>query len=469
MGVGRMSRPPRITGQQVEHNVQMQRILDVQRHQLSLFAEENNKLLSEAKQQAKMEVRRRQAEQDNCRTEMEYENKIMEEQRVKKRNDRIMEQNALLATELDKEKAEEERRTREIQRICDEAPELKELEKKLKIAYLNKERAAQYQEKVLLSQKEQERIQAIEDQMEYDRQSSLKSEDDKKGAKQAMYDDQRVVLQKQIRDKRDLLEEAKRQTLRDREMVDEIVQKINREDADEARMKREKQLETAAMVRKFEVQRQQELADAQARAKAEEDAINSYQEALANRDAGVAAKKQAKKEEEDRILAKIVEETERKRREEEEFNDLRDMLWAEELEAARARDAQARKDKAYNMRKEMMVANDKMLEAKAAQRIKDAENEARLIGLMRKKFADDEAKERQEEANKRQQKAHHMVLVEEQRAQRKAMYDEEKEGELEAAQEAARREAYRKQVIAEARKRLIDEHANRLKEFMPRM
>ena len=453
----------------MEHNVQMQRILDVQRHQLSLFAEENNKLLSEAKQQAKMEVRRRQAEQDNCRTEMEYENKIMEEQRVKKRNDRIMEQNALLATELDKEKAEEERRTREIQRICDEAPELKELEKKLKIAYLNKERAAQYQEKVLLSQKEQERIQAIEDQMEYDRQSSLKSEDDKKGAKQAMYDDQRVVLQKQIKDKRDLLEEAKRQTLRDREMVDEIVQKINREDADEARMKREKQLETAAMVRKFEEQRQQELADAQARAKAEEDAINSYQEALANRDAGVAAKKQAKKEEEDRILAKIVEETERKRREEEEFNDLRDMLWAEELEAARARDAQARKDKAYNMRKEMMVANDKMLEAKAAQRIKDAENEARLIGLMRKKFADDEAKERQEEANKRQQKAHHMVLVEEQRAQRKAMYDEEKEGELEAAQEAARREAYRKQVIAEARKRLIDEHANRLKEFMPRM
>lgn len=464
-----MSRPARITGQQVEHNVQMQRILDVQRHQLSLFAAENNKLLSEAKQQAKMEVRRREAEQGACRTEMEYENKIMEEQRVKRRNDRVMEQNALLATELDKEKAEEDRRTREIQRICDEAPELKELEKKLKIAYLNKERSAQYQEKVLLSQKEQERIQAIEDQMEYDRQLSLKSEDDKKGAKQAMYDDQRVVLQRQIRDKRELLDEAKRQTLRDREMVDDIVQKINREDADEAKMKREKQLETAAMVAKFEVQRQQEVAEAKARAQAEEEAINSYNEALANRGAGVAAKKQAKKEEEDRILAKIVEETERKRREEEEFNDLRDMLWAEELEATRARDAQARKDKAYNMRKEMMVANDKMLEAKAAQRIKDAENEARLIGLMRKKFADDEAKERQEENNKKQNKAHHMVLVEEQRAQRKAMYDEEKEGELEATQEAARREEYRKQVIAEARKRLIDEHANRLKEFMPRV
>ena len=78
--------------------MQMQRMLDVQRHQLSLFAAENNKLLSEAKQQAKMEIRRRQADQDACRTEMEYEKKIMEEQRVKRRNDRIVEQNALLAT-----------------------------------------------------------------------------------------------------------------------------------------------------------------------------------------------------------------------------------------------------------------------------------------------------------------------------------------------------------------------------------
>ena len=71
VGVGRMSRPPRITGQQVEHNVQQQRILDVQRHQLSLFAAENNKLLSEARAQAKVEIRRRQAEQDSCRPEME--------------------------------------------------------------------------------------------------------------------------------------------------------------------------------------------------------------------------------------------------------------------------------------------------------------------------------------------------------------------------------------------------------------
>jgi dTMP kinase len=247
------------------------------------------------------------------------------------------------------------------------------------------------------------------------------------------------------------------------------VQKIHREDANEAIERRKKQLETAEMVRKYEQQRQQELLDRKAAAKAEEDAINAYNQAVANRDAGVAAQKQAKKDEEDRILAKIVEETERKRKEEEEFSDLRDMLWAEELEAARAKDAQARKDKAYRQRKEMMDANDKMLAAKAEQRIKDAEKEARLIGLMRKKFAEDEARERAEEEARKASKAHHMVLVEQQRTQRRAMYDEEKEGELAATQEAARREDYRKQVIAEAKKRLLDEHAARLQEYMPRL
>jgi hypothetical protein len=189
---------------------------------------------------------------------------------------------------------------------------------------------------------------------------------------------------------------------------------------------------------------------------------------VAARGAGVAAKKQAKIDEEDRILAKIVEETERKRKEEEEFNDLRDMLWAEELEASRARDAQARKDKSYRMRQEMMEANEKMLVKKAELRIQEAENEARMIGIMKKKFAEDEARERAEEAEKKGIKAHHMVLIEQQAKQRRAMYEEEKQEELSANEERNRREEYRKAVIAEARKRLLEEHSQKLQGFMPK-
>lgn len=462
-------RPTRITAQAVERNVQMQRMLDVQRHELGLFAAENNKLLADANALSKIDIRRRQAHFQTCRSEQEYEERIREKQKQDRLQNRMALQNQTLATELDREVAEEERRAREIQRICEEAPELRELERALKIAYLNKERAAQYEEKVLLAQREQERIQSIEDQMEYDRQYSLKSEADKQGAKRAMYEDQRLVLQRQMREKQAQLEEARRQTERDREMVDEIVRRINAEDEADMRKRREMQAATAKMVRDYELQRQRELAAAKAKAKAEEDAIADYQRSMAERGAGVAAKKQAKKDEEDRILAKIVEETERKRREEEEFNNLRDMLWEEELEAKRAQDAQNRRDHQARMKREMMEANEQMLAAKVILRKQDAENEARMIALMRKKFAEDEAREKAAEDARRASKEKHMVLIEQQRQQRKSMYDQEKADELAFAQEAARREEYRKKVIQEARKRLIEEHAARLQGFMPRV
>ena len=464
-----MSRPVRISAQQVERNVQMQRLLDVQRHQLGLFAAENNKLLVEANAQSKVEIRRRQANQQACRSEMEYEQRFQQQEASKRLSDLTIQANQALAAELDREISEDERRNREIQRICNESEELKDLEHKLKIAYLNKERAAQYEEKVLLSQKEQERIQAIEDQMEYDRQYAIKKEADKKGAKKEMFDDQRVVLQRQIAERRALLDEAQRQTETDRKMVDEIVRRINDEDEGAARKRREQQAATSKMMKDYALQHQQEIAAAKAAAKAEEDAILSYQKSVEARSEGVAAQKQAKKDEDDRILAKIVAETERKRREEEEFSNLRDMLWEEELEAARARDSQARKDKQDRMRREMMEANNQMLAKKEFLRQQEAENELRMINLMKKKFADDEARERAEDAARKAHKAKHMVLIEQQARQRKSMYDEEKQAELSFAEEAAKREEYRKKVINEARKRLIAEHSAKLKMFMPRV
>ena len=185
------------------------------------------------------------------------------------------------------------------------------------------------------------------------------------------------------------------------------------------------------------------------------------------RNEGVAAKKQAKKDEEDRILRKIVEETERKRKEEEEFNSLRDMLWEEELEAKRAHEVQARKDAQRQMKQDMMEANSQMLETKKVMRMRDAENEARMVAMMRRKFAEDEAREREAEEARLRAKMHHMTLIERQRQDKRAMYDQERMQEMSESEEARKREEYRKKVIQEARKRLLEEHASRLKGYMP--
>ena len=228
-----------------------------------------------------------------------------------------------------------------------------------------------------------------------------------------------------------------------------------------------KQEELAAMVRAYEEQRKIEVAARKKAEKEEEDKIREYNRFMESRNAGVAAKKQAKKDEEDRILAKIVEETERKRLADEEFNNLRDMLWEEELEAKKRQLEEEKRNAQRRMKEEMMDANSRMMDLKAEAKRREQENEARMVSLMRKKFAEDDARERAEEAKRREQKMHHMTLIERQRLERQEMYDKEKAAESLAELEMQDKEAYRKRVIQEARKRLLEEHAAKLEGFMP--
>ena len=461
------SRPVRITSEAVDKNIKFQRELDIRQQQLEAFGKENANLISAANAQAKIDVQRRLMQQTICKNEQTQEDALRKVEYEKKFRELTIQQNQALASELDKDAADAERRAREIQKICEESPELRELEAMLRVAYLNKERAAQHEEKILLATREQERIQAIEDQMEQERIRAIRAESDKDKIKKAMYENQREVLQKQINDRRKQLSDAQQLIEKERKMVDDIIQRIHNEDEVDFRRRKEKQLATAQMVKAFEEQRRGELEAARERARAEDERIAAYNRAMEARSEGVAAKKQAKKDEEDRLLAQIVAETEQRRREEEEFTSLRDLLWEEELEAKRSADAEARRQKQTDMRRDMMAANEQIMRQKDEQRRLEAEKEARLVAAMRNKFAADERKEREEEAARRSVKVHHMTLVEKQRLERKSMYEQERSQEMASLDEAARREEYRKKVIAEARKRLLEEHAARLEGFMP--
>eukprot|EP01038_Epipyxis_sp_PR26KG_P005311 gene5311-7375_t len=459
-------RPVRITTQDVEKNIKLQRDLDVRRGELAAFSKENANLISASNAQTKIELQRRLTQQNNCRTEQQYENSIQEKMYNNKIRQLTLTQNQALASELDKDSASEERKRREIQKICEEAPELRELERMLKIAYLNKERAAQYEEKILLATREQERIQAIEDQMEYERIKSIRQDSEKGQEKKLAFENQRAILQRQIDEKHEQLQEARFQMEQEKLMVDDIIRKINEEDQADYMQRKEKQAATAKMVRDFEEQRAREKAAARKAELDEEERIRQFNQLMESRSVGAAAKKQAKRDEEDRILKRIVEETERKRLEEEEFNNLRDMLWEEELEAKRSEDAKHRVEKQTKMKQEMMVANAQMMDLKQKQRLIDAENEARLVSAMRHKFALDEQRERDEEEYRKRMKQQHMSLIEQQTKDRKKMYEDERNQESRFAQDANEREEYRKRVVQEARKRLLEEHAARLNGFV---
>lgn len=67
-----------------------------------------------------------------------------------------------LAREMSKMKIQDEKRQREIEKICAESDELKELQARIRNAYLNKERAAQVVETQYRSQVDLEQDAAID-------------------------------------------------------------------------------------------------------------------------------------------------------------------------------------------------------------------------------------------------------------------------------------------------------------------
>ena len=92
---------------------------------------------------------------------MKMQDDIAQREVALKNDQRVIEQNSKLAKELERRRTDHERKEREIQRICEESEELKELERRLKVAYMNKERAAQHEERLLVDSMEQQRVVAL--------------------------------------------------------------------------------------------------------------------------------------------------------------------------------------------------------------------------------------------------------------------------------------------------------------------
>ena len=99
------------------------------------------------------------------------------------------------------EDMEKKRLEREIQLICESSDELKELERTIKTAYVNKERAAQHQEAFLMKKIDSVRNEAIEAEMEKKRQEVIRREEEKEIARRSLLSQQKHVLQEQMKER----------------------------------------------------------------------------------------------------------------------------------------------------------------------------------------------------------------------------------------------------------------------------
>ncbi len=166
--------------------------------ELIQYAQQSQRLCQAAQNEAKAaSVQQRKMEERNAaETEAkEYEkNEVSEHMRLLEQKKQI----DMLAQELSQQNKEDKRMQQEIQRILESSDELKQLESKLKIAYVNKERAAQHQESLLLKSIELAGEKAVEADMERERQNLIFQEEQTAEKRRADLIRQKSVLQKQM-------------------------------------------------------------------------------------------------------------------------------------------------------------------------------------------------------------------------------------------------------------------------------
>jgi hypothetical protein len=111
--------------------------------------------------------------------------------------------------------------------------------------------------------------------------------------------------------------------------------------------------------------------------------------------------------------------------------------------------------------------NQSMLQTKEKMRLMELQEEMKLIETMNAKFQEDQKRDQMEEKARRIARENHKLILQKQLNDKKMFSEQEKRENDLLIQEYQRKEEYRQKIVQEARKRLLEEHANQLKGFIP--
>merc|ERR1712187_895580 len=386
----------------------------------------------------------------------------------KERRTRIAQFEENLADELARRKAEGLREEMNRRRICDGSEELRALKERLHAAKVNKERSQQLLEQEVRHQHMRLHEHKIDEHVENDRLENMELEHKLNIEKMKQRERVKVINQQQIATKEAQRQEALQEYLKERDQVEELVNKIAQEDKDEADAREEKKREAQEMLRQFMIEQKQKQQEMEQDEKDENDRIEAYAQAKRDREAALAAEAERVAAEKAAVLKKMLGAAEALNKEKEELEQLRNDLHGEQLEAERRRRDEQQMRKRLEDREEMKNAYLYQMRLKEEKAQMARAEEARLKEILMAKFAEDDRLEQLSEQKRRmkveQHKREASRLVELRREMFEAARAEER-----SQEDNLRAEEGQRQVIIEAeRRRLLQEHAVGLRDFLPK-
>uniref|UniRef100_A0A7S1B2J5 Meiosis-specific nuclear structural protein 1 n=1 Tax=Corethron hystrix TaxID=216773 RepID=A0A7S1B2J5_9STRA len=202
--------------------------------------------------------------------------------------------------------------------------------------------------------------------------------------------------------------------------------------------------------------------------KDQEAKISAYQNAIMERAKEEQEEKARVDAERKRRWEVVVKETRSQTQSREEFESLRKILWEEELEAREVREETERAARAAKQKEEMMLANQAQLRAKQELIKAQEEEEREMVQTMLIKFAEDEAAALTEHERERAKQVQFVSVIQGQREDKVRRAEAERAREVKEMEQDVEREKYKKTVVAEARKRLLEKHAAKLQGYLPK-
>lgn len=373
-----------------------------------------------------------------------------------------------LAAELQRRQLTQEREKREIQRICAESEELRELKQKLMTAYTNKERSAQLQEQQTRKVNETIDDAYLEKEVLRKAERQLKAQALTEDIKRQQRLHSKEVLQHQILEREQLREEAYQEYLREKQQVDRLINQMVLEDQDSLRKQGAKKQQAINDIHETLQLRHAQQQQDRERAAAETEALQRYQEEQERRDRELAALRAKKEEERGLIFEKLEAEEQRRRAEADYLDRLRTDLYYEELENnARTKELQTQ-EKLKTQKEELMRANAEQRDLKERRRLGELGLEEQFKQEMLRKFAEDDRLEQMNAQKRRMRELEHKRQADVLWRQKQELLREQWRVEEEESERVQNEERRRRDIIEIERQRLLQEFAPHVADYLPK-
>lgn len=451
-----------------ERQIDARRTREMFENEMGEVSKHHRKMVEVARSDGRVDQKRREQEIAAANFEMKREQVFNAEERNNFRQQTLKEQEERIAAELHRRKIEEFRDEKLVQKIRESSEELRELEEKLKAAYMTKERKAQITEKSVIAQVRNEEEAKLDMMMEEDRRRGVHMDAKEQYMRKAASLEAQGQLEEQILEHEHQKELAYQAYLEEKAKVDGLVTKIQEEDRAELVAIHNKKQETQGWIQQYLNDRKRWKEEEQEQVRSEEQAIIDYAAKKREEQGKWEAKKQAEQDFKDRMCAEIAAEIRKKEMEREELEDIRETLALEEEEERLRRKEEGERKKREDDRRMMMAAAEEAKMVKEARLAKEAEEEAKFREAMMQKFAEEDRLEQMSAQRRRMKQMEHKREVERLMEERRAAYEEQRLQEAAEREIEERAEHFRQEIIERERQRLLEEHLPHLVGNIPK-